>query len=303
MKKNTLLYYCLPGLLLLLLSGACVKNIPQYTNFNDIHPIAEIYQGGPTINNAYIALQATPTDYTIDVNLASPDPASKAIQVSLALDTADFNTMNANAGGMYTLLPAAAYTVANWKVTIPAGQHLASLHVAINSTLLDTTQSYILPVMITDASGVTVSGNFYYGFWKVAQGNPWVGLYHSVGYKLDVGVVTKIDQDKYLYFADPNPALGLGYSGRNTVIGQAGDDVTYIDYGIGMDLTVDPVSDTVAVSSDLNQGARGKIALFNNGTCVYDPSKRTFTLNYAYVNAYGNVDSLHEVLTWKVLPQ
>jgi hypothetical protein len=133
--------------------------------------------------------------------------------------------------------------------------------------------------------------------------NPYVGLYHSVGYKKDVGVITNINQDKYLYFADPNPALGLGYVGTNTVIGQAGDDVTYIDYGIAMDLTVDPVSDTVAVTSDPNQGARGKIPLFNNGPCVYDPSAKTFTLNYAYVNAYGNTDTLYEVLTWKPLPQ
>ncbi len=125
----------------------------------------------------------------------------------------------------------------------------------------------------------------------------------SVVYKLDAGVVTQIDEDKHFYFADPNPALGLGYVGNNTVIGQAGDDVTYIDYGIAMDLTVDPVSDTVAVPSDLNQGARGKIPLFSNGTCVYDPVARAFTLNYAYLNAYGNTDSLHEVLTWKPLPQ
>jgi len=43
--------------------------------------------------------------------------------------------------------------------------------------------------------------------------------------------------------------------------------------------------------------------LFNNGTCVYNPSTKTFTLNYAYVNAYGNTDSIYEVLTWIPLPQ
>lgn len=282
--------------------GSCVKNAPNYTDFSDIKPIAELYTGGSTVNLAYIATQSTPTDYTIEVNLASPNAASKPMPVTLAIDTADFNEMNDSVGDIYTLLPSSFYTVPSWTVTIDTG-HLASLHVEVNSALLDTNHLYVLPLKIISAPGLTISGNFGNGYWQMIAADPYVGLYHSVGYKLDVGVVTNINQDKYLYFADPNPALGLGYVGMNTVIGQAGDDVTYIDYGIAMDLTVDPVSDTVAVTSDPNQGARGKIPLFNNGTCVYDPVGKVFTLNYAYVNAYGNTDSIHEVLTWKPLPQ
>lgn len=286
------------------ISGSCVKTAPNYTNFSDISPIAELFTGGPTINFAYIATQSTPTDYTIEVNLASPDPAAKAIAVMLAIDTAAFNEMNDSLGDIYSLVPTNVYTVPNWTVTIAAGQNLVSFHIEVNSSLLNSSNMYILPLKIVNASGTTISGNFGYGFWQIMSSNPYVGLYHSVGYKKDVGVITNINQDKYLYFADPNnPANDPPYVGTNTVIGQAGDDVTYIDYGIAMDLTVDPVSDTVLVTSDLNQGARGKIPLFNNGPCVYDPVKKTFTLNYAYVNAYGNTDTLYEVLTWKPLPQ
>jgi hypothetical protein len=288
--------------LIALVMGACVKTAPNYTNFSDISPIAELYTGGSTVNLAYIATQNTPTDYTIEVNLASPNTASKPIPVTLALDTADFNEMNDSVGDIYTLLPSSFYTVESWTVTIDTG-HLASLHVEVNSALLDANHLYVLPVKIVSAPGLTISGNFGNGFWQMIAADPYVGLYHSVGYKKDVGVITNINQDKYLYFADPNPVLGLGYIGTNTVIGQAGDDVTYTDYGIAMDLTVDPASDTVAVTSDPNQGARGKIPLFNNGVCVYDPVAKVFTLNYAYVNAYGNTDSIHEVLTWKPLPQ
>jgi Domain of unknown function (DUF1735) len=285
------------------LAGSCVKTAPDYTNFSDISPIAELFTGGPTINLAYIATQATPTDYTIEVNLASPNAASKPLAYTLAIDTADFNEMNDSLGDIYTLLPDSIYTVTSWSVTIASGQHLASLHIEVNSSMLNSSAQYILPLKITNASGTTISANFGYGFWQVIASNPYVGLYQSVGYKKDVGVITNINEQKYLYFADPNPALGLGYVGTNTVIGQAGDDVTYIDYGIAMDLTVDPVSDTVAVTSDPNQGARGKIPMFNNGPCVYDPVKKSFTLNYAYVNAYGNTDTLYEVLTWIPLPQ
>jgi hypothetical protein len=289
--------------IVVVVAGSCVKTAANYTNFSDIKPIAELYTGGPAVNLAYIATQSGNTDYTIEVNLASPDSAWQALPVTLAVDTADFNEMNDSLSDIYTLLPASMYTVEDWTVTIDKGQHLGSLHVEVNSSMLDSNHMYVLPLRIVSAPGLTISGNFANGYWQMIAADPYVGLYHSVGYKVDVGVVTQINQDKYLYFADPNPALGLGYVGRNTVIGQAGDDVTYIDYGIAMDLTVDPVSDTVAVTSDLNQGARGKIPLFNNGTCMYDPVARVFTLNYAYVNAYGNTDSLHEVLTWKPLPQ
>ena len=48
----------------------------------------------------------TATDYVIEVNLASPDSASKPIPVTLAVDTADFNEMNDSVGDIYTLLPA-----------------------------------------------------------------------------------------------------------------------------------------------------------------------------------------------------
>jgi Domain of unknown function (DUF1735) len=290
-------------IVIVVLAGSCVKVGPNYTNFSDISPIAELFTGGPAVNLAYIPTQSTPTDYTIEVNLASPNAASSPMPITLAIDTADFNEMNDSLGDIYTLLPDSIYTVANWTVTIPTGQHLASLHIEVNSSMLNSSVQYVLPLKIIKATGLTISGNFDYGYWQIIAANPYVGLYQSVGYKKDVGVVTVINQQKYLYFADPNPALGLGYVGTNTVIGQAGDDVTYIDYGIAMDLTVDPVSDTVAVTSDPNQGARGKIPLFNNGPCVYDPVNKTFTLNYAYVNAYGNTDTLYEVLTWIPLPQ
>lgn len=284
-----------PGIFL----SSCLKTNAHYTDFFDIHPIAELFMGGPAVNVAYIASQSTPTDYTIDVNLASPNAAAQPLTMTLAIDTADFNRMNDSVGDIYTLIPDSVYKVPSWKVTVPKGEHQASLHILVNSSMLDNQHLFVLPLKITDASGTTISGNYGNGYWLIAQGNAYVGLYGSTGYKLDVGVITNIHEDKYLYYADTTGGL---YP-PNTVIARAGDDVTYIDYGIAMDLTIDPVSDTVAVTSDPNQGAGSKTALFNNGTCIYDPGSKTFTLNYAYVNAYGNTDSLHEVLVWKPLPQ
>jgi hypothetical protein len=123
-------------IVVVVIAGSCVKTASNYTNFSDIKPIAELFTGGPTVNLAYIATQSGTTDYTIEVNLASPDSAWQALPMTLAVDTADFNEMNDSLGDIYTLLPASMYTVANWTVTVAKGQHLGSLHVEVNSSML-----------------------------------------------------------------------------------------------------------------------------------------------------------------------
>jgi hypothetical protein len=280
-------------IILCCLLQACLKPAKYYTDFSDIGTIAQFSLGGPTPANAWITVLDTPTDYTLNVNLASPHPAGKDVTITLALDTADFNAQLAGNG--YTLLPDSDYTITTWQVTIPAGQDTGTFHIHVSSTKLGTNTGFILPLHITDAQGIPISSNFGYGFWLVQNGNTYCGLYHSVGYRKEVGVTFNINQDKYLYYADTT----AGLYPPNTVIAQAGDAVTYIDYGIGMDLTVDPVTNLVTVTSDPYQGASGKIPLSNMGVCTFDPVNRVFTLNYSYVNAYGNTDTLQEILTWK----
>jgi len=294
-KKQIKIGSCLAGICIVLLGVGCLKPAKYYTNFFDIGTIAQFSLGGTAPTNAWIAVQNTPTDYTIMVNLATPKPLTKDVVITLALDTADFNQQLASGG--YTLLPDSDYTVPSWTVTIPAGQDSGTFHIQISSAKLGATLGSILPLHIVDASGIPISTNYGYGFWLVQNGNPYVGLYHSVGYRKEVGVTFVIDQDKYLYYAD---TTGGAYP-ANTVIGQAGDAVTYIDYGIGMDLTVDPATNLVTVSSDPFEGASGKIPLSNMGVCQYDPVHKVFTLNYSYINAYGNTDTLQEVMTWKPL--
>ena len=294
-KKQITTVSCLVLLCAGLGTPGCLKPAKYYTDFFDIGTIAQFSQGGPTPANAWITVQGTPTDYTIMVNLAAPKPASKDIVFTLAIDTADFNQQLASAG--YSILPDSDYTVPSWTVTIPAGQDSGTFHIQVSSAKLGPNLGFILPLHIVNASGVPISSNFGYGFWLVQNGNPYVGLYHSVGYRKEVGVTFTINQDKYLYYADTTG----GMYPANTVIGQAGDAVTYIDYGIGMDLTVDPSTNLVTVTSDPYEGASGKIPLTNMGVCKYDPVNRIFTLNYSYVNAYGNTDTLQEIMTWQPL--
>lgn len=294
--RHSKLFLAATLVLAILLPGvSCLKPAKYYTNFSDVSAIAQFSLGGNSVTNAWITVQSTPTDYTLMVNIAAPNPLGKAVTLTLALDTADFNAQLA--GNDYTILPDDDYTVPTWQVTIPAGQDSGTFHIQINSAKLGSNTGFILPLHITDASGVPISSNFGYGFWLVQNGNAYTGLYHSVGYRKEVGKTFIINQDKYLYYADTTGGL---YP-PNTVIAQAGDDVTYIDYGIGMDLTVDPSTNLVTVTSDPYQGASGKIPLNNMGVCQYDPVNRVFTLNYSYINAYGNTDTLQEILTYKPL--
>ena len=52
--------------------GSCVKTAPNYTDFSDIKPIAELFTGGSTVNLAYIATQNTPTDYNLSFEFSFP---------------------------------------------------------------------------------------------------------------------------------------------------------------------------------------------------------------------------------------
>jgi hypothetical protein len=294
-QKPNFRYMFLVVTVLLLADSGCLKPANYYTNFSAINPIAQFSMGGNTLTNAWITVQSGTTEYPINVNVAYPNPLNKPTTFTLALDTADFNSQMAPNG--YAILPDSLYSVKSWTVTVPAGQDTGTFYIEVNSAKLGANTNFVLPLHIVSASGIAISNNFGYGFWLVRNGNAWTGMYHSVGYRKEVGVTFTINQDKYLYYADTTGGLYPA----NTVIAQAGDQVTYIDYGIGMDLTVDPATNLVTVTSDPYQGASGKIPLNNMGVCQYDPVNRVFTLNYSYVNAYGNTDTLQEVLTYKPL--
>jgi len=89
--------------------------------------------------------------------------------------------MNDSVGELYTLLPDSVYTVPNWKVTIPKASTWLLYTYRSTVPCLANGNLFICRSKSPTLSGVTISANFGNGYWLVAEGNAWVGLYHSNG--------------------------------------------------------------------------------------------------------------------------
>ena len=77
----------------------------------------------------HLAVASTPTNLPLLVNLASPKTSGFSLNVTLAVDQAALTAYNTANSTNYELLPAADYSIANLKVTIPAGQREVNLNI------------------------------------------------------------------------------------------------------------------------------------------------------------------------------
>jgi Domain of unknown function (DUF1735) len=194
MKKILII---IPVLFLLILTG-CLKDKPN-VDFSGLQQIAEIStaSNNPTHNapsggKAYFSaatllLSSAPDPDTIffTVNIASPNPPTKDIAVTLAVDPTALASINADsitntARIQYVAMPDSAFSFPITTGTVKAGQRLDTFYVIIFSTKVDPTQSFMLPITITDASGTEISGNMSTIYFHTI-GNPLAGAYDVTG--------------------------------------------------------------------------------------------------------------------------
>jgi len=115
--------------------------------------------------------------FTFTVNIASDYPPTKDVAVTLGVNDAARTAYIADASKVQFLaFPSNAYTFPINKGTIHAGQRLDTFTVYVNHDNLDPTQSYMLPISITDAGGMTISGNLSTIYFHIV-GNPLAGTY------------------------------------------------------------------------------------------------------------------------------
>jgi len=67
--------------------------------------------------------------------------------------------VNAANSTSYTLLPSNLYSLKTTTVTIGAGYRVGSIPVTLNFPLFPATHTYALPLTITQADGLVISGN------------------------------------------------------------------------------------------------------------------------------------------------
>jgi hypothetical protein len=114
---------------------------------------------------------------TFNVNLAGPTTLTSDLTVTVGFDaTKVLDNIKGDAID-YTLMPDSLYKFMSKTAVIKAGQRVATLKIVFYPSKIDVTKSYNLPVVIKDAGGKTISGNFGVIHFHVI-GNPIAGAYN-----------------------------------------------------------------------------------------------------------------------------
>ena len=279
MKKRTYFVTAILAAMAVLSLSSCLKD-PRYYTFANVGtlvelPLAAYYGTGNTVPEA-LPIQSTPQTIPVVVNVASPKPLSTPLNVTLAVDQAALDAYNTANGSSYTLPPANAYTISNFKVTVPAGQRQAQLQIQVISSNLDPAGAYILPLSITDASGQKIS-NYKTILLNIQAKNQYDGTYSMTG------TVTRVNGGV------PDVVLGGPYkAGLTTVLATTGANTVSFtqDWATGaeaggvnpLQLAIDPSTNKVTVTSTIN-GTLANDPAYNNH---YDPATKTFYLQYAW---------------------
>ncbi|WP_342646880.1 DUF1735 domain-containing protein [Mucilaginibacter sp. CSA2-8R] len=283
MTKNNIF----KGLLPILLAAVIVSCKDSYVqpDFTKVSPIVELPvaslagNGGGNSMSASFSIQSAPTDYFIYVNYAAPDANPSDVGVSLAVDTATLGKFNRTNGSNYPLLPAADYSLSN-SITIPAGQRKVEYHIKFNTSLIDPSATYALPLKIVNASGATVSSNFgsltlligvkniYDGTYTIKgqiTRNSATGPDTNLGGFLKSGLTTKVGT----LTATSSPFSQYWRDGSAT----GGID--------GLFLTVNPATNAVTIASTGNATLKNTPG-YNSR---YDPATKTFYLAFDWGTA------------------
>ena len=145
--------------------ASCLKDDEHFVDFAGAGYVAEIpYTANRSILRTFsVSAAKASVDTLIDVNIASPNPPTVDIPITVGVDQAALTTYNATSTTKYALLPASAYKLANTTVTVPAGQRIASVKMSFIPSQIPTTGGpYALPISITTVPGnVVISANYH----------------------------------------------------------------------------------------------------------------------------------------------
>ncbi|MEA5138327.1 BT_3044 domain-containing protein [Arcicella rigui] len=265
-KSGLILFATIIGL------SSCLedKGYTDIINAVGAEPIVSIFgNAGGSLQTGKFKID-TLVDVTYKVNLGSVNTLDKDLALTMGVTTAatDFlkatNATRAAAGDdPYVALPTSAYTFVN--PVIKAGTRDADFTVKVKlPKTLDLSKEYVIPVGITDASGVKISSNL--GFMNIFVGgtpNQYDGTYQSTGYFSHPSAPRAINREKHLATIDKNTS-----------------ETEFADLGYIMWLKVNK-DNTVTI---IPKGAAADLAgpFEQTGVNKYDPATKTFTLNYQY---------------------
>jgi hypothetical protein len=274
---------CALFLILLLSLASCVKDRNGSVTLTDYPTVPEVAEiSSPGFHALAFNLTNQPQTVNANVNIASPNPVSEDVTVTLALDPSALANYNAANGTAYTLIDPTAYSIPSYKVTIKKGQNLSSLPIIIYPDKVDLSKANAIPLKITDASGRTISQNFQSVIYAIVVKNKYDGDYHSTGYFQHPTAPRDINRDKHLATINANT--------NETEFGDLG---TWL-----MQLTVNPDNSITFKPTGAANTTAALIPgdpVYNN---TYDPATKTYKLKYGYPNP-GPTRIITEFITIK----
>lgn len=214
-------------------------------------------------------------------------PPRSAMNESVQVKIAENNALVTAAG--YSRLPPAAYSILSYDYTLTPTVRKLPVRIKINPSAV-VGGTYAIGLTIQQVSKGEISQEAKDIVIEVKVKNDYEGEYHATGLRLlyagstiGSGIANQfeIDDDKYLFTID-----------QNTVE----TDVADLIGGGWMFLEVNPVTLDVTVKPST---VSPTFLLSNNGSCKYNPATRTFTLNYKYFNAAGNLRTITETIVGK----
>ncbi len=263
------------------------------------------------INGGYQALALQPVPDTVTfkflVNIATDQPPTQDIQVTLAVDTATMNAYDTLKSANYKLYP--YIKIVDNPVTIKAGSRNAYVHVQVwHADLLNACDNFMAPIIITAATnGVVPAAPLNMGGCLMALpiANPYAGDYHCVGYRLHPSLgVLPVDKTETMSTINCSTVVvsGFGDYPYNVQIAVTGNTITVLGttcYKVNITI-IDPSTGSPVASG------QGQFATFTgsatsvpipltNDVNYYNPVTKTFVLNGWYNSAANRI--MYEVLT------
>lgn len=144
---------------------SCLKDDEHFVDFAGVGYVAEIpYVANRSILKT-VTVPATSASLVapVDINIASPNPPTQDMPVTVAIDQAALTAYNTANKTAYTLLPSAAFQLTNPMVTVTAGKRIATVNVNFIGTQIPATGGpYAVPLSITTVpSNVVISANYH----------------------------------------------------------------------------------------------------------------------------------------------
>lgn len=162
-------------------------------------------------------IQTTPTPLSLMVNLSGAKPSGSNTTATLAVDQNALTAYNTANSTSYELLPQAAYSISSLSVSIPAGQRSANLTININTSVIDPSKQYALPLTIVDGGGQQINPQYKTVIYAVQVKNKYDGKYTVTGSLVDIVV----------------PTITGAYPRNIELRTQGASSVVYFDTGLG----------------------------------------------------------------------